>query len=99
MQNPQKNYVLQQDGAPSHTSRASHDYLAENTNQFIKQDEWPPQSADCNPMDYATWDMLSESVYAGRRHKLTEIRASLSFWKKTLKSVIIQDGGHIEHRL
>ena len=69
---PQNNYVFQQDGAPSHTSRASPDYLTENTNQFIKNDEWPPQSADCNPMDYAIWDMLSERVYAGRVHKFTE---------------------------
>ena len=69
---PQNNYVFQQDGAPSHTSRASPDYLTENTNQFIKIDEWPPQSAGCNPMDYAIWDMLSERVYAGQIHKFTE---------------------------
>ena len=30
------------------------------------------QSADCNPMDYAIWDMLSERVYAGQKHKFTE---------------------------
>ena len=59
---PQNNYIFQQDGASSHTSRASIDYLTENTNQFIEKDEWPPQSADCNPMDYAIWDMLSERV-------------------------------------
>ena len=53
------------DGALSHTRRASQDYLTENTNKFIKKDEWPPQSADYNPMDYAIWDMLSERVYAG----------------------------------
>ena len=69
---PQNDYVFQQDGAPSHTSRASQEYLAENTNQFIKKDEWPPQSADCNPMDYAIWDMLIERVYAGQIHKFTE---------------------------
>ena len=69
---PQNNNIFQQDGASSHTSRASPDYLTENTNQFIKNDEWPPQSADCNPMDYAIWDMLSERVYAGRIHKFTE---------------------------
>ena len=56
----------------TYSSRASQEYLAENTNQFIKKDEWPPQSADCNPMDYAIWDMLSERVYAGRRQKFTE---------------------------
>ena len=33
------NYIFQQDGASSYTSRASPDYLTENTNQFIKKDE------------------------------------------------------------
>ena len=65
-------YIFQQDGTSSYTSRASLDYLTENTNQLIKIDEWPPQGADCNPMDYAIWDMLSERVYAGRIHKLTK---------------------------
>ena len=64
--------------------------------------------------DYAIWDMLSERVYAGRRHKFTEpelkqkileawqeislseIRASISCWKKGLKLVIEHDGGHVE---
>ena len=66
------NYIFQQDGASSYISRASPDYLTEYTNQFIKIDEWPPQSAGCNPMDYAIWDMLSERVYAGRIHEFTE---------------------------
>ena len=69
----QNNYVFQQDGAPSHTTRARLDYLTEeNENQYIKRDESPPQSADCNPMDYAIWDMLIERVYAGQIHKFTE---------------------------
>ena len=68
---PQYNCVFQQDHAPCHTSRTSQDYLTENTNRFMETDIWPPQSADCNPMDYAIWDMLSEKVYAGRRHKFT----------------------------
>ena len=39
---------------------------------MLKKDEWPSQSADCNPMDYAVWDILSERVYAGRKLKFTE---------------------------
>ena len=38
----------------------------------MKTDEWPPQSADCNSMDYPMWDMLGERVYAKQRGKFTE---------------------------
>ena len=36
----------------------------------IKKNEWPPESPDCNPMDYAIWDSLKEKVYQGVRDKL-----------------------------
>ena len=38
-------------------------YQSEATPEFIKKDEWPPQSPDCNPMDYNIWDSLKEKVY------------------------------------
>jgi hypothetical protein len=47
-------------------------HLREETPEFIIKDEWPPQSPDLNPMDYTTWDSLSEKVYAGRTEKFTE---------------------------
>ena len=37
-----------------------------------RKDKWPPQSPDCNPMDYAVWDSLSQKVYAGKQDKFTE---------------------------
>lgn len=114
---PGNDYVFQQDGAPSHTSRVTQAYLEDATPEFIKKDEWPPQSPDCNPMDYAIWDSLKEKVYEGRRDKFTEqalkdsilaswerisleeIRKSISAWKKRLRCVVEEDGGHIEHKL
>ena len=44
------NYVFQQDRA-THTSRVTQGHLA--TPEFIKKDEWPPQSSDCNTMENA----------------------------------------------
>lgn len=114
---PGDNYIFQQDGAPSHTSKVSQEYLEEATPEFIEKNDWPPQSPDCNPMDYAIWDSLKEKVYQGQREKLTEeqlkarilasweqipleeIRKSISAWKKRLRLVAEEDGGHIEHRL
>ena len=48
---PRNNFVFQQDRAPSHTSRVTQGHLA--TPEFIKKDEWPPQSSDCNTMENA----------------------------------------------
>ena len=114
---PEDDYVFQQDGAPSHNSNATQNYLEDATPSFIRKDEWPPQSPDLNPMDYAIWDSLKEKVYANRRDKFTgdelkekirsawdeisldEIRNCISSWKKRLRLVCSQDGGHIEHLL
>jgi hypothetical protein len=48
---PGNDYILQQDGATSH-SRVTQEHLREETPEFIKKDEWPTQSPDLNPMDY-----------------------------------------------
>lgn len=69
---PENNYIFQQDGAASHTSKVTQAYLEQSTPEFIKKDDWPPQSPDCNPMDYAIWNSLSEKVYEGRRDPFTE---------------------------
>jgi hypothetical protein len=45
-------YIFQQDGATTRTSKVTQEHLDEEVPQFIKKDEWPPQSPDCNPMDY-----------------------------------------------
>ena len=65
-------WVFQQDGAPAHTSKTTQEYLDGATPDFIRKDEWPLQSSDCNPMDYAVWDSLSQKVHAGKQEKFTE---------------------------
>ena len=78
---PHKDYVFYQGEATSHTSCAIQSYLEDNTPNFIKKDEWPPQSPDCNPMDYCVWDSLSEKVYSERM---------TAFKEETLKDAIRQ---------
>jgi hypothetical protein len=45
-------YIFQQDGATFYTSKVTQEHLDEDVPEFIKKDEWPPQSPECNPMDY-----------------------------------------------
>ena len=73
--------VFQRDRATSHTSRATHSHLEDSTPSFIKNKQWPPQSPDCNPMNYNEWDSLSWIVYCGR---------TTVFKEKELKDAIRQ---------
>ena len=45
-------YVCQRDSAPCHTSGKSQKWLSENFYDFTSPNFWPPNSPDCNPMDY-----------------------------------------------
>jgi transposase len=68
---PRGDFVFQQDGAPSHMSNASQAFLRANTGDFIDKTCWPPQSPDCNPLDYYVWNALQEKVYEGRNEPFT----------------------------
>ena len=47
-------------------------YLEGSTTSFIKKNQWPLQSPDCNPMECSLWVSLSEKVYSGRKTVLKE---------------------------
>ena len=76
---PDKDFIFQQDGAPSHTSGQTQTFLEEKFINFIKKTEWPPQSPDWNPMDYSIWNSLKEKVYGNRsdRFTLPELKAKI----------------------
>ena len=44
-------WTFQQDGATSHTARATQQWCEVNCPQFIRKEEWPPSSPDLNPLD------------------------------------------------
>ena len=53
---PDNDFILQQDGALSHTGRITQEHLDANMPEFIGKDHWPPKSPDLNPKDYHVWD-------------------------------------------
>jgi transposase len=53
-------FIFQQDGAPAHTSRLAQDWLEQHSPDFIKKDEWPPNSPDLNPLDFHIWGAMLE---------------------------------------
>ena len=62
--------LFQQDGAPAHRSRHTVAYLHSNVPEFTEPENWPPNSPDLNPVDYAVWGALQQMVY---RRKISDI--------------------------
>jgi len=81
---------LQQDGAPSHTSRNTLTYLRRENVTFIEPHMWPPNSPDLNPVDCAAWGALQQMVYQRRRFKtINQLKqAIVTEWGKLLERFI-----------
>jgi len=62
-----------QDSAPSHSAKATQNFLRDNTPDFISSQQWTPHSPDLNPLDYSVWHILQE-VYKGRREPFTNLK-------------------------
>ena len=65
---PEGNYVFMQDGASSHTPNLRQGFLKKELGygKYITKTQWPPNSPDCNPIDYYFWSKVEEYVYRGR---------------------------------
>ena len=73
-----------QDGATSHTANVTQNYLKETFGRrFIRKYQWPPNSPDCNPLDFFFWDAIKRKVYEGRRERF----GSLDKLKKRIRRV------------
>ena len=60
------NFIFQQDGARSHTSKHTIAYLDTHLPadaDVLLPNDWPPHSPDLNPMDYSIWSSLARKVY------------------------------------
>lgn len=110
---PDGNFLLQQDGATSHTSKKSLQWITENFDNFLKPESWPPCSPDLNVMDYYVWGALQSMVYASPIKNLACLKNRIrSCWKKLsqksinraidqfrirLRFVVMSSGGHCEN--
>ena len=108
-------WTFMQDSAPAHKAKIVQDWLGRNTPDFIKHNEWPPSSPDCNPMDYSVWSVL-EAEACKKPHKTIDslkkalqkawdslspayLRATVDDFPKRLEACVKADGRHFEKNL
>uniref|UniRef100_A0A914DR40 Tc1-like transposase DDE domain-containing protein n=1 Tax=Acrobeloides nanus TaxID=290746 RepID=A0A914DR40_9BILA len=113
-------WTFQQDGAPAHKAYEVQDFLREKCPDVIAVDphwrnptgEWPPNSPDLNPMDYAIWSILMEKACAKPHPNVESLKRALKkAWNeitlemlikivddfpKRLKKCVDANGGHFE---
>lgn len=105
-------YVFQQDSAPAHTARKTQEWLSVNFYDHVTPDLWPPNSPDCNPLDYYLWgavERITNKTACNNKGELIRrlcqafqalpadvVKISCSRFRSRVESVINADGGFIE---
>ena len=55
-----RKFIIQQDGAPCHTSNSVANYFNKNVPDYIRKENWSPNSYDLKPFAYTIWDMMEK---------------------------------------
>ena len=64
-------FIVQQDGARSHTSKVTLVYLQEHCYKFLKPDFWPPNSPGFNTCNYTICGTLEVKITKHNRFHIT----------------------------
>ena len=70
-------YIFLQDGARSHTSKASIAYLDENCPQYVKLEFWPPNSPDLNVLDFAVWGDFESKIWKSKPTDVESLKEAI----------------------
>ena len=110
-----KDVTLHMDSAPAHTATYTTTWLADHNQKLIKKRDWPANSPDLAPMDYAVHGILKQILNERRpttesgikkviidvwdSFPLSIIRDSLASWKFRVELMKKAKGYQIEHLL
>ena len=74
----QRQFTLQQDGARSHTTHSTIDFIERSVPDYIEKENWPANSCDLNPLDYAL-GIMEQAVYGNhkRYQNLEDLKAAI----------------------
>jgi len=91
-------FIFQQDGAPAHTASLAQDWLSRNCPEFIRKEEWPPNSPDLNPLEYRVWGAMLDKYqrYVPKSTNISELKTVLkAIWSDLPQGPIDEDCSHI----
>jgi len=97
---PTGDWIFQQDGATSHTANCTQAWLKENVPDFLRKDEWPPNSPDLAVLDFGINAWLKQNL--GDYSKLSRnglIDRVKKLWAKMPMSVVRDSIGAVPRRL
>ena len=58
-----RKFTIRQDGVRCHTANSVTNYLNENVRDYVRKENWPPNSCDLSPIDNAICDMMEKMFY------------------------------------
>ena len=91
-----KKFTIQQYGARSHTANSVTNYLNENVPDYIRKENWSPNSSDLKLLDYTIWNITKKIFYKNvKRYEDTEgLSEALSYaWDKLTKFIYSSSNG------
>ena len=74
---PTTDWVWQQDGARLHTARDTVEYLEGACPEFIRPEQWPPNSPDLNPLDFFVWGAVERVSNEQPRPTKADLKAAI----------------------
>ena len=96
----------------NHSSFKTQRRLSENLYDFTSPNLWPPNSPDCNPMDYYVWGAVEKDTNRSACNTKAElvakikevfedlprdtVRDACARFRSRLEAVVEADGGHFE---
>ena len=84
--------VLQQDGAPAHTSIRVQRFLQEQNFSSWSKNMRPPFSPDANPLDYSFWPHIEAKACNIDHSNITALRTSVDReWRTMSRDYVIKN--------
>ena len=71
-------FTMQQDSAPAHRAAKTIAFLKEENIDFWTPQQWPPNSPNLNPLDYAVWSMVSQEACRNRPKPVAAMKSIVS---------------------
>ncbi|UYV75622.1 hypothetical protein LAZ67_13000780 [Cordylochernes scorpioides] len=84
-----RKYVFQQDSAPAHKAKKTQSWLTLNVPSHWGPDIWPPNSPDCNPLDYYVWGVVERDVNKAPHTTIQSVKKAVHTVMTQMDKVII----------